>query len=278
MKFRKWLVFATTALLVSAVGFAADSKISDLTAVTTPTAASEFAVNEGGTSKKMTLTQVYEVPASTQILIDSGTDALPGIGFNGDSDTGIYQTSAGVVNITNDGTVRVIFSGTRIASVSGPALMHEAPSATNPSVIATTADLDTGIGRAAVDALSAISGSVEAQRWTEASSAVLTAYQANVGLTADVGSAQGDGIITSSYNVYSVVGTAGDAATLPATFIVGTPVYVKNDDSTDSMDVFPASGDDAGSGTDTAVALAAGNGAFFMGTVADATWTKMLDL
>ena len=36
----------------------ADKKISALDAVTTPTMASEFAVNEGGTSKKMTLAQV----------------------------------------------------------------------------------------------------------------------------------------------------------------------------------------------------------------------------
>lgn len=98
---------------------------------------------------------------------------------------------------------------------------------------------------------------------------------ANVGLTADVGSAQGNGVITSSYNVYSTVATTGDAATLPATFGVGYLVYIKNDGA-NSMDVFPASGDDAGAGTNTAVAVAAGDFAVFMGTVADSTWTKIM--
>jgi hypothetical protein len=41
------------------------------------------------------------------------------------------------------------------------------------------------------------------------------------------------------------------------------------------MDVFPASGDDAGAGLNTAVAVAAGDFAVFMGTVADTTWTKI---
>jgi hypothetical protein len=36
----------------------ADTKISDLTAVTTPAGTDEFAVNQGGTSKKMTLNQI----------------------------------------------------------------------------------------------------------------------------------------------------------------------------------------------------------------------------
>ncbi len=36
----------------------ADTKISALTAVTTPARANEFAVNESGTSKKVTLEQV----------------------------------------------------------------------------------------------------------------------------------------------------------------------------------------------------------------------------
>jgi hypothetical protein len=46
----------------------ADTKISALTAVTTPTAASELAVNEGGTSKKLTLEQMRDfVEAATSV-------------------------------------------------------------------------------------------------------------------------------------------------------------------------------------------------------------------
>jgi hypothetical protein len=71
------------------------------------------------------------------------------------------------------------------------------------------------------------------------------------------------------------VANAGDAATLPATFEVGHRVHVKNDGA-NSMDVFPASGDNAGAGTNVAVAVAAGDFAVFMGTVANTTWTKIM--
>jgi hypothetical protein len=95
-----------------------------------------------------------------------------------------------------------------------------------------------------------------------------------VGLTADVGSGQGDGVILSSYNEYSTVATAGDAATLPAAFKVGTKIYVKNNGAA-AMDVFPASGDDAGAGADVAIVVSPGDSALFMAIAADATWTQI---
>lgn len=97
----------------------------------------------------------------------------------------------------------------------------------------------------------------------------------NAGLTADSGSIQGGGVITSSHNVYTTVGTAGDAATLPASFSAGAGIYIKNDAATNSMDVFPALGDDAGAGANTAVAVAAGDFALFYATTASTTWTKL---
>ena len=100
--------------------------------------------------------------------------------------------------------------------------------------------------------------------------------RANVALTADVSSVQGGGVITTLFNVYSIVANAGDAATLPAAFIVGDLIYVKNDDAVNSMDVFPASGDNAGAGTNVAVAVAAGDFAVFMATVDNSAWTKIL--
>lgn len=140
-----------------------------------------------------------------------------------------------------------------------------------------TSDTDTGIFNAADDQLALAAGSIEALRLTEVSSAVLAAFQSNVGLTADVGSAQGNGVILSTYNVYSTVGTAGDAATLPATFIVGTQIYIKNDGA-NSMDVFPASGDTiTPNAVNIAVAVAAGTSATFITTLADTTWTQLIE-
>lgn len=120
-----------------------------------------------------------------------------------------------------------------------------------------------------------VAGDVDATQWTEASSGILISNQANVGLTAHTGSSQGNGVITSSFNVYTVVGSAGDAATLPAIFLVNTMIWIKNDDAAESMDIFPASGDDAGAGANVAVALAAGVGTLFIATAANSTWTQM---
>lgn len=138
-----------------------------------------------------------------------------------------------------------------------------------------TSDPDTGQFLAAPDALGFAAGGVEAMRFTEGNGSVLQAPEGNVGLTADVGSAQGDGVITSSYNVYSTVATAGDAATLPAVFEITSLIYIKND-GVQSMDVFPALGDNAGAGLNTAVAIPSGGSKTFIATVANATWTEML--
>lgn len=137
------------------------------------------------------------------------------------------------------------------------------------------ADPDTGVFNPDADVLGFAAGGVEAMRFTEGNGSVLQAPEANVGLTADIGSAQGDGVITSSYNVYSTVATAGDAATLPAVFDINSLIYIKNDGA-ESMDVFPALGDNAGAGADTAVAIASGESKTFIATVANAAWTELL--
>lgn len=99
-------------------------------------------------------------------------------------------------------------------------------------------------------------------------------YRSNVGLTADSGSSQGDGLVTAIVNVYSTVATTGDAATLPQFFKLGAMIHIKNDGA-NAMDVFPYSGDDLGAGSNTAVPVAAGSGACFIATVANSTWTQL---
>lgn len=98
------------------------------------------------------------------------------------------------------------------------------------------------------------------------------------GLTADVGSSQGDGAITLGAGVttasyyYSTVATTGDAATLPGA-AAGVLIRIFNDGA-ESMDVFPASGDDLGQGADTAVAITAGAFKTFIGKDAN-TWSEI---
>jgi hypothetical protein len=217
-------------------------------------------------------------PDTEQIILPLSNDpATPTLTF-GDGDTGFYESVDDTLDIAIGGNARWFINSSLLSgsgAVTG-ALKRELATATNPSLLPNRDDQDTGIGRSNADQLALIAGGQTAVLLTEALTSVQVLNQANTGLTADVGSSQGDGVIESSYNVYASVGTAGDAATLPSEFGIGSIVYIKNDDSTNSMDVFPASGDDAGAGTDTAVAIAAGDFAVFMGTALNTTWTKLM--
>jgi hypothetical protein len=67
-------------LFVSCVAWAADTKISALTAAASVAAANEFAINEAGTSKKVTAAQIKTFTGPTLIAGNSGTvsaDAAP---------------------------------------------------------------------------------------------------------------------------------------------------------------------------------------------------------
>lgn len=76
------------------------------------------------------------------------------------------------------------------------------------------------------------------------------------GVTAAVGSSQGDGPITTDIVQISTCANAGDAVTLPAA-AAGLEVTIVNNGA-QACDVFPASGDNLGAGADTAASLAAG--------------------
>lgn len=257
----------------------ADSKISALTAVATPVSTDEFPVNQSNVTKKMTRAQVHTLESGEHLVLPQVNEAVtPTLAFGPNGD-GIYSSADGTLRLAIGGVGHSLFDTTWIVkdpSTAGPGLLNANSSATVPTIIPFSGDSNTGIGGFAGDQFSLIAGGVQAENLAEVSSAVLRAPQANVGLTADTGSAQGNGVITSSYNVYSTVEFAGDAATLPATFGINTLVHVKNDAAVNSMDVFPASGDDLGQGTDTVEALVSGDFVVYMATTANATWTKLM--
>ena len=121
------------------------------------------------------------------------------------------------------------------------------------------------------------SNSVEGLRLAEDNSGVLQVPSAAVTITAFAGGGQGSAVaLIHSYNVITVVATAGDSVRLPDVFSINSLVYIKNDDATEAADVFPASGDDLGQGVNTAVSLAAGQSISFLATVADSTWTPWI--
>ena len=183
----------------------------------------------------------------------------------------------GVVHEDAISTKELLFSNSiKGFNAAGPAILNEAATGSNPTLIPDKTDEDTGIGRSSADALSLTSGGQEAARFTELSGNIIQNFSINPGLAADVTSAQGSGIIISSFNIYDTVGTAGDSATLPSTFAEGTIIFIKNGAAANSMDVFPASGDDLGQGVNTVEALAAGDFAVYIATTASSVWEKLM--
>ena len=255
----------------------ADAKISALPAVVTPTSTDEFAVNQGGTTKKETRAQVHALESGEHLVLPQVNEpATPTLAF-GNADTGFYADVDDRLDVAIAGARKWQISDFQLGGVgTGFGMLSSVASATTPSLLPSSVDINTGVGSAVADSMSLIAGGIEGLRLTEASSHVIQHHEAQVGITADVSSVQGGGVLLSTYNVISVSGTAGDAVTLPAVFEVGTKIWIKNDAAANAIDIFPASGDDAGAGADTAISLAAGSSALFIGTVFNDTWTQMV--
>ncbi len=131
-------------------------------------------------------------------------------------------------------------------------------------------------GGAGTDSLLFSAGGVQALSMNELNSGVIQAHQANVAITAFATGGQANATqLDESYNVLSVVATTGDSVKLPPVFAIDSVMYIKNDGA-NAADIFPATGDDLGAGTNTAVSLAAGESASFIATVANATWTPWI--
>ena len=94
------------------------------------------------------------------------------------------------------------------------------------------------------------------------------------GVTADAGSAQGDGLLSNGTTVVSTVGTAGDAVTLPANIAQYQRMVVFNAAAVNAMDVFPNTGATINGGSaNAALSVAAGTGKEFIQVGTDGlTW------
>jgi len=84
----------------------------------------------------------------------------------------------------------------------------------------------------------------------------------NAGLTASTTQTQGQGALTAEINEVATVANASDTVTLP-TAAAGLHITVINNGA-NTLQIFPASGDNLGAGADTATTLAAGSEAVFI--------------
>ena len=82
------------------------------------------------------------------------------------------------------------------------------------------------------------------------------------GITATNPGGQGDSALVSSINEISTVGTTNDAVTLPSA-VAGLNVKVINNGA-NTLEIWPASGDNLGAGVDTATTLASGSNLYLV--------------
>jgi len=108
------------------------------------------------------------VTLSTRTLVDTsvaGSAATPGLAF-GDGNTGLYESSDNNLSITTGGARDFLFvnaSGMfRADDATGPGLIDESVSSTNPTLLPSHADGSTGIGGTGTNTLSLITNSTSA--------------------------------------------------------------------------------------------------------------------
>jgi hypothetical protein len=221
-----------------------------------------------------------ESPSHQSLLLGEAPGALeatPTLAF-GDGNTGFFESADNVLEVTVNGTTRYVFQGDtfRGDQQTAPGLIQDR-STSEPSLLPRHDDTDTGIGWGGADQMRFFAGGVEALRFTELSSGAIQAPSASLAVTAFAGGGQGSATaLTQSYNVITVVATAGDSVRLPDVFSLNSLIYIKNDDAAEAADVFPATGDDLGAGLNTAVSLLAGESLTFIATVLNSTWTPLI--
>lgn len=161
---------------------------------------------------------------------------------------------------TNPGTVGAFTYSNAITAIGDQIISLLAPTYNQASGTASNTDLlinrtETAVGSGTQLLIDAQVGGITK---FNINTAGLIQNTAVAGITADTGSSQGDGPLTSSVNEISVCANVGDAVTLPAAVVnISYSVMIINNGA-QACDVFPASGDNLGAGADTASSLAAG--------------------
>jgi len=140
----------------------------------------------------------------------------PTIAF-GDGDTGFYEDGDDTIAITIAGTKFWQFTGTAFQTDSGArcALLRETASATNPNILPTKDDEDTGIGSAGADALSLIAGAIEGLRVEEGTNGTVKTHIFIPDLTtAPTGNPTAGGYLYVEAGALKYKGSSGTVTTL----------------------------------------------------------------
>lgn len=109
-----------------------------------------------------------------QIFIGpAGSAAAPSLSFLVDPDTGFYSAVPGILAVSVDGTGTFRFVGAQFRGATGgsPSIQNEVASATNPTLLPSQTDLDTGIGWTGTDQLALVAGGLDCMTVRETAAA-----------------------------------------------------------------------------------------------------------
>lgn len=183
------------------------------------------------------------------ISATSGTAGRYGIGFG---------ASAGIGIDGDNGVLSFYESSTKGAYVDSNGAKGRASQGAAYPGVSFIGDTDTGIFHDSADVGGFTSGGIAAMTFTEVSSHVVQVTETHGGLTASTTQTQVGGLaLLSSFNVITTVANANDTVTLPAA-AAGKHCVVINKAAANILKIYPASGDDLGTGVDTSTTLVAG--------------------
>lgn len=210
-----------------------------------------------GGSDKCFLTStrwIGDVANSWTLQIEGASATNPVFAFANDADTGLGSNGADQLSIIagEKEISRAVEDTTEQFIINPQADLTGTSSA--PSLA--FGDGDSGDYEVSDDVIARGVGGIEAQRWALNSTGVLISQQLTSGITASVTQTQGNGALTSSKNEVSVVANTNDTVTLPTAF-KGLEVIIINNGA-NTLQVFPASGDNLGAGVDTSTTQASG--------------------
>jgi hypothetical protein len=168
----------------------------------------------------------------------------------------------------------------RISEVAGNFVIQWFGPVTYPSGSAGAAavgfdgDEDTGMFSPGADSVALTAGGIEAVRYTESGSSIIQRNENDTGITASVTQTQGQQPLLSSYNEVSTVANPNDVVTAPSVAAGDRLLIINN--GVNTLQVFPASGDDIGAGVDTSITIISGGVGMFLGR--DATnWDTLFN-
>ena len=110
-------------------------------------------------------------------ILTAGSFGTPALSFNSDFDTGIYHSAADTLAFATGGGGRLTINTSTVTSgltidvttASGPAMLNEAATSTNPTLVPSKADPDTGMGWVSADIGALVAGGAKALEWNSSS-------------------------------------------------------------------------------------------------------------